>query len=476
MRSFDKILTFKKGWYAPLETEKPRGIAALFGGSPQQVLCAFDIAWPAVMESVFVALAGLIDSLMVSTLGAAAVASVGLTTQPKFIALSLFIALNVSVSALVARRKGQKDRDGANQVLMMALGFTLVMGLVLGAVCIAFAPTFMDLAGSNAETHDNAVLYFRIVVGGMIFSVLSLIINAAQRGSGNTRLSMRANVASSLVNITFNWLLINGHLGFPALGMKGAALATVLGTVVACCMSISSILREDSFVSIPYMLRKKVRPGAENALVMVKLCASCFVEQIFMRIGFMATAVMAADLGTAPMAAHQVGMNFLSLSFAFGDGMQVAAITLVGQSLGQKDPALARRYGRVCQRMGFCISVVLSIIFLTQGRNIYRLFFSEEAIVADGVMIMRMMTIITLMQIAQVVYMSCLRAGGDVLYTTIASTVSVTLVRTIACYILCYPLNLGLFGLWLGISSDQCSRLIFSSIRFASGRWTQKKL
>ena len=156
--------------------------------------------------------------------------------------------------------------------------------------------------------------------------------------------------------------------------------------------------------------------------------------------------------------------------------MQVAAITLVGQSLGQKDPALARRYGRVCQHMGFCISVVLSIIFLTQGRNIYRLFFSEEAIVADGVMIMRMMTIITLMQIAQVVYMSCLRAGGDVLYTTIASTVSVTLVRTIACYILCYTLNLGLFGLWLGIDSDQCSRLIFSSIRFASGRWTQKKL
>ena len=348
-----------------METEKPRGIAALFGGSPQQVLCAFDIAWPAVLESVFVALAGLIDSLMVSTLGAAAVASVGLTTQPKFIALSLFIALNVSVSALVARRKGQKDRDGANQVLMMALGFTLVMGLVLGAVCIAFAPTFMDLAGSNAETHDNAVLYFRIVVGGMIFSVLSLIINAAQRGSGNTRLSMRANVASSLVNITFNWLLINGHLGFPALGMKGAALATVLGTVVACCMSIFSILREDSFVSIPYMLRKKVRPGAENALVVVKLCASCFVEQIFLRIGFMATAVMAADLGTAPMAAHQVGMNFLSLSFAFGDGMQVAAITLVGQSLGQKDPALARSYGRVCQRMGFCISVVLSIILRT---------------------------------------------------------------------------------------------------------------
>lgn len=93
---------------APLETEKPRGIAALFGGSPQQVLRAFDIAWPAVLESVFVALAGLIDSLMVSTLGAAAVASVGLTTQPKFIALSLFIALNVSVSALVAAARARR--------------------------------------------------------------------------------------------------------------------------------------------------------------------------------------------------------------------------------------------------------------------------------------------------------------------------------------------------------------------------------
>ena len=454
-----------------METEKPRGIAALFGGSPQQVLCAFDIAWPAVLESVFVALAGLIDSLMVSTLGAAAVASVGLTTQPKFIALSLFIALNVSVSALVARRKGQKDRDGANQVLMMALGFTLVMGLVLGAVCIAFAPTFMDLAGSNAETHDNAVLYFRIVVGGMIFSVLSLIINAAQRGSGNTRLSMRANVASSLVNITFNWLLINGHLGFPALGMKGAALATVLGTVVACCMSISSILREDSFVSIPYMLRKKVRPGVENALVMVKLCASCFVEQIFMRIGFLTVSIMVAKLGTDAFAAHQVGMNVMSLSFSFGDGMQVAAVALCGRSLGEKRPDLAQMYGTICQRIGNMISIVLAVLYTTLGTWYFHLFFDEPHLVAMGVEITRVLTFIVLLQIAQVIYMGCLRGAGDVVFTTIASTISITFVRPILSYVFCYACGLGLVGIWLGILGDQTSRLLLTTWRFKSGRW-----
>ncbi len=109
----------------------------------------FQMAWPAVLESFFVALAGMIDSLMVSSIGAYAVAAVGLTTQPKFIGLAMFVATNVAVSAIVARRKGQEDRNGANQTLVAALVFVVLAGIVVSILCVMLADPIIRLYGGN---------------------------------------------------------------------------------------------------------------------------------------------------------------------------------------------------------------------------------------------------------------------------------------------------------------------------------------
>ena len=151
------------------------------GQSKSIVRETFQMAWPAVLESFFVALAGMIDSLMVSSMGAYAVAAVGLTTQPKFIGLAMFVAANVAVSAIVARRKGQDDRDGANRTLAAALVFVVLAGVVVSFLCVALADPIIRLCGSNGDTHDSAVAYFRIIMGGMMFNIVSLVINAAQR-------------------------------------------------------------------------------------------------------------------------------------------------------------------------------------------------------------------------------------------------------------------------------------------------------
>ena len=165
---------------------------------------AFQMAWPAVLESFCVALAGMVDSLMVSSIGAYAVAAVGLTTQPKFIGLALFTAVNVSVSAIVARRKGQQDKKGANETLAAALTVVVLCGIVVSAVCVSFADPIIRLCGSNADTHESAVIYFRIIMGGMMFNIISLAINAAQRGAGNTRIAMTTNVTANVLNIIGN--------------------------------------------------------------------------------------------------------------------------------------------------------------------------------------------------------------------------------------------------------------------------------
>ena len=434
------------------------------------------MAWPAILESFFTAFAGLVDSFMVSTMGAYSVAAVGLTTQPKFIGLSLFFATNVSISALVARRKGEGKREDANSLTLTAVCFVAVMAVVISILMVSGADTIIGWCGSTAETHDSAVAYFRIIMGGMIFNCLQMAVNSAQRGSGNTKITMRTNVTSNVINIIFNYLLIGGHCGFPALGIHGAALATVLGTVVACVMSILSICKKDSFVSIPLMLEKKICPAWASLKRLLQLGYSVFFEQILMRIGFMMTSLMAAHQGNDAMAAHQVAMNIMGLSFSFGDGLQAAAVALIGRSLGENDPELAKKYGSTCRKMGACIAAFLSVLYFFGAGPLYRLYFEEAEIVSIGVGIMRVIIFIVILQISQVIYMGCLRGAGDTLYTAIASTLSVTVIRTLVSYLGCYVFGWGIIGIWLGVVADQLSRFLFASIRFRMGKWTQIKI
>lgn len=434
------------------------------------------MAWPAIVESFFVAFAGLVDSFMVSSLGKDAVAAVGLTTQPKFLGMSLFIAAGVSMSALVARRRGENKKEDANRILITAILFVILSAIALSILLVSFASPIISLCGSTPETHDMAVTYFRIIMGGMIFNCIQIGINSAQRGAGNTKITMRTNVTSNLINIVFNYLLIGGHFGFPALGIAGAALATVLGTVVSCIMSICSLLNKDGFISIPYIVKNHIKPSLEAFVSVVKVGYSVFCEQMLMRVGFMLTAIMAADMGTNSMAAHQVGMNIMGLSFSFGDGLQSAAVALIGRSLGQGKPDLAKEYGRTCKMLGGCISVVLALIYFLGARWLYSQFFREEEIVEIGVTIMYIMIVTVIFQIRQVIYMGCLRGAGDTLYTAISSTVSVTVIRTIVSYVCGYTLGLGITGIWLGVLGDQISRFTFASIRFKQGKWTEIKI
>lgn len=442
----------------------------------QTIKTALDMAIPAIVESFFVAFVGLIDSFMVSALGSDMVAAVGLTTQPKFVGYSIFMAINVAVAALVARRVGQKKRAEANTILSTVLVLVPILAVIMSCCCVFFAPKIMELCGSTSQTHDSAVIYFRIIMGGMIFNCMQMSINSALRGAGNTKITMRTNIVSSLVNVVFNFLLIEGRFGFPALGIAGAAIATVLGAVSACCMSIVSIFNTRMFINIRFIVKEKIYPRLRVLKDMVTLSYGIFFEQLLMRIGFVATAIMAAKLGTDVMAAHQVGMNTMGLTFSFGDGLQAAAVALIGRSLGENNPEKAKEYGGACRAIGVVISVCVALIYLFGSRWMMGMFFSEEAIVDIGVSIMYVAVVIAIFQIQQVIYMGCLRGAGDTLYTAIIVMVSATVVRTVVSYVCGFVLGWGIVGVWLGVLGDQVSRFIFSSLRFKAGKWVQIKI
>ena len=437
---------------------------------------ALAVAWPAMMESFFVVLAGMIDTMMVSALGPYAVSAVGLTVQPKFIGLTLFFGINVAVSALVARRKGEGKPEKANEILVTASAMTMILCAAISVLFTVFAPWLMRLSGSNAETHDAAVEYFQIIMAGTVFNVVTMVINAAQRGSGNTRLAMTTNLTSSVVNVFFNYLLIEGHLGFPAWGIRGAAVATVLGTVVSAGMAILSLFRPKSYVSIRQIRKQRIRATRESLKSIWRIAYNTSLENIAARIGFLATAMIAARLGTDGFAAHNIGMNILGLGFSFADGMQVAAVALAGEALGAGQKENAKKYGRICQRIGLVISLILSFLLFIGGKWYFGLYFREPHILEMGEVICRYVMVIVLLQISQVIFSGCLRAAGDVRYVLMAATVSIAFIRTAVTVLLVRVFHMGLDGVWIGILADQASRFLFVSLRFRQGRWVDLKI
>ena len=303
-----------------------------------------------------------------------------------------------------------------------------------------------------------------------------MVINSAQRGSGNTKLSMTTNLTSSIVNICFNYLLIEGHFGFPRWGIRGAAIATVLGTVVSAGMAVSSLFRKSSYVRIPLMKKLKLRYSGECAKSIWHLALNTSFENIAARIGFLATAMIAARLGTEEFAAHNIGMSILGLGFSFADGMQVAAVALAGEALGAGQKQTAKRYGSICQRIGLGISFILALLLFFGGRWFFGLYFTEPHILEMGELICRYLIFIVLLQISQIIFTGCLRAAGDVRYVLIAAIISIAGIRTLSTLVMVNVLGWGLHGVWLGILADQLSRFIMVSLRFKQGKWVDLKI
>ena len=437
------------------------------------------IAWPAMVESVLMSLVNLFDSIMVSSQGLDTVAAVGLTTQPRMVFYAVFFALSIAVTTIVSRRKGQGDREGANATLAQSLGLVTVLAVVLCGTAIAVAEPLLDFAGANEDTLDYALVYFRITMIGLMFTSFGMIINAAQRASGNTKISMRTNVVANVTNLIFNALLINGIWIFPELGVKGAAIATLIGNIASFGMSVFSLVGKDKYLK--FDLSGMIRWKKHLLATIGRVSLGAGTEQIFMRIGFFVYAKLVADLGTAEYATHIIAMNITTISFACGDGLSVATSALIGQNLGKKRPDLATLYAKVGQRIGLIISLILILAMIFFGDYMIKLFADPsdqyyQYVVENGRILTYYIALISPGQIAQVIYNGALRGAGDTKYVAVTSAISIGALRPLSAYLLCYPLGLGLFGAWISVTIDQYMRLGFSMHRFTSGIWQKIKV
>ncbi len=441
------------------------------------------IAWPSFVELMLTQLASMVDQMMVGSiggaentmLGAQALSAVGLTTQPKFLLMTAFMAMNTGVTALVARYKGLGDQKKANLVVRQGLMFTFVATVILSILGVVFARPMVLFMGSTEEQVTIwATQYLQIQMAGFMTMALTSTITASLRGVGDSRSSMIYNLIANVVNVFFNWMLIYGNLGMPKMDVAGASLATVIGQLVAFVISLCIILRGNGFLKLEPRLGFK--PDKDTLANLVNIGVPAAIEQLLMRAGIIIFTKTVASLGTVPYATHNICMNIQALSFMTGQAFAVSATTLMGQSLGRRRPDMAQAYCSRTRRIGMMVAVVIAVIFVFFGGAIVSLYNREPDIVRMGGRIMLFVAALQPLQTSQFIISGGLRGAGDTRATAVITFITVLLVRPTIAILLVNYTSLGLYGAWIALACDQTLRSVLVLLRYQSGKWKSIKL
>ena len=356
------------------------------------------IAWPAALEGLLLTLMNSFDTMMVGKLGAAAIASVGLCAQPRMIMLLVAQALGVGTTAVIARRKGAGDQAAAVSCLKQSMAIITGIGILMTVIGYAMAEPLLKLAGAGEDTLADGVIYFQTISLAFIANCWALCICAAMRGIGKTRITMVVNMTANVVNVFLNYCLIGGHLGFPALGVRGAAIATAVGTCVSCIMALVVVFRKGGYLSlVPFT---PVRFDSATVHSLVSVGSGTIAESVFLRLGFLVNGRLIAGVSTAAYATNQIVQQISSLTFTVGDGISSACTSLVGQSLGARKPELAQRFATATLLTGSAVMVFTGACLYLLAEPIIGIFTPDERVIR---LASRCLRITAFMQVPQVV-------------------------------------------------------------------------
>lgn len=427
------------------------------------------ISVPAALETLLVGIIGLVDTMMVGKVGVNALAAVSICQQPVFVTLAASMGINVGITTIIARRKGEGDEINARRTLRSSVYLCTFVGLLFTLLSIFFAEEFMLLAGADDDTLDYAVMYFQTVSSVLVFNYVRLAICAGLRAEGKTKLTLVVNVLSNVLNLFLNYCFINGNLGFPKLEVAGAGIATAISNFVAFVICIVIIYTRKGFLHL--RINEKNIFTKEIVRTIIVFSMPAFIEQCFMRLGFFIIGVIVNNLGSQIVAMNAIISGVISLAFNITDGFATGAGALVGKGMGEGEYAQVFAYGRISQILSFILGLMMIMIILIFQIPVCKLFSNDLDVIKGASTTLRIAVFVIFPQSLQWVTTGILRGAGDVKFTARTSMLSVAIIRPTLSFLLCYPIGLGLLGSWIGMFIDQTIRFTVNNTRFNNLKW-----
>ena len=445
------------------------------------------IVWASMLEAFLVALVTIFDGIQVAQLDNVASAAVTICRQPYFILVSLAMSLSVALSAIISRRRGQQDIIRANKTLHLGFVISFVGSILLSVIFMILVEPLCLLMQAEQDTLPLAKTYLTILSAGFIFNSLSLTFNACQKGMGNTKISLISNVTANVINIFLNYCLIQGRLGFPRLGIAGAALATIIGQSVCFIISLVAVLRQKDYIKFSF--RKIFSFDKDTFRPFFKLMPTIIIEQLLMRFGFMVFSIIVNGLGTTDTYIHGVCNDINSLLFTLADGFSIGTAAIVGMKLGEKRIDLAIVYAKVAMILSVTCGIIMCSLMIVFRKYIVGLYKPDSVYKLNTACnVLLIASAACVFQNIQWVNTGILRSAGDTRFTATTSLISVALIRPILAYLLIYLVlthtnadgtvvkGLGVYGAWVAQLFDQMIRMSANVLRFHSRKWTRIKV
>lgn len=416
------------------------------------------------LHSVFI----LVNTALVGVLGPLYLAAVGLSLQIVMTISAVLAVLVVGTTVLISHRVGGADLKGAREVAYHSLVLSLGAGVGLGLMAWFYPRIFFIFFSMEEALLEQASLYIRYSLGPSIFFVLSLVIPAIFRGSGDSKTPFYLACLTIGFNIFLDYALISGRLGFPAWGVKGAAIAFAFSRAVAVLIYLFLLFRRRTH----FHLKSRINPFNLSCLKrMFTIGFPASIEQFLFTSGLLVFSGIVLSLGTNVYAAHRIALNIESLSFMVGWGFAMAVTVMVGQYRGRADDNGAFKVAMETLKIGASVMAFIGLIIFLIPAPIVRIFTRDSEVISSAVLVLRIIALLQASLATQFIMAGSLRGAGDTRFPMFTSGTGVWLIRLPLAYFFINFQGLGLLGAWIAMSIDILYRSTLNFLRFRSRSW-----
>ena len=427
------------------------------------------LAVPMVLEMVMESVFAVCDVFFVSRLGADAVATVGLTESMLTIIYSIAMGLAIGATAVVARRTGERDHEGASRAAVQAIVLGGLVALTLGVAGGIAAPQLLSMMGASPTVLATGTSYARIMYGGNATIVLLFLVNAIFRGAGDAAIAMRVLWLANAINIALGPCLIFGLGPFPALGVKGAAIATNIGRGLGALFALSRLVRgRTARVSIA---RKHLRIEPAVMWRMIRLSASGTLQTIIGTASWIGLIRILSTFGSGVLAGYTIGIRVIIFALLPSWGLSNAGATMVGQALGAKKPERAERAVWIAGFYNMCFLGVVGFLFVFFAHPIANIFTTDPAVVPYAIDTLRIIALGFLFYAYGMVLAAAFNGAGDTMTPTVLNVVVFWLFEIPLAYVLAKTLGFGPRGVYLAVTLAFSMLALLSAVLFKRGRW-----
>lgn len=429
----------------------------------------FLLAIPMILEMGMESVFALVDLFFVGRLGKHAVSTVGLTESVLTIIYSLAIGMSMAATAIVARRIGEKNREGAARAAAQAILVSVVLTIVLSAAGIWFAPDILRLMGAEAATVQIGTPYMRLMMGSSVVIMLLFLINGIFRGAGDASIAMKSLWVANIANIILCPLLINGLGPIPAFGLKGAAIATTIGRSIGVLYQLYRLFGGGSLVKLQ---ARAFRADWQVIRSVVSVAWPATLQFIIASCSWIFLAQLVAQTGhSAASAGYQTALRIIMFFILPAWGLSNAAATLVGQNLGAKDEQRAEEAVLKTAWYNAVFMAGVSLFFLLGAERIVDLFTPLPEVRAIATRALRIISAGYVFYGVGMVLVNAFNGAGDTRTPTVINVFCFWLFQIPLAYLLAKYFDLGPTGVFIAIPVAETVITVTSFIVFRKGRW-----